>query len=93
MACTEKLGYHLNIRRYVQLSEFGYCLHNDLSVTKIGGRLSRSGQGRSCALKAIAPWVIIRQYQLPTAPRSATMTSNSAERGQHVQEGFQVLVA
>lgn len=28
MACAAKLGYHLNIRRYVQLSEFGYCLHN-----------------------------------------------------------------
>jgi hypothetical protein len=30
MACAAKLGYHLHIRRYVQLSEFGYCLHNVL---------------------------------------------------------------
>jgi hypothetical protein len=39
MACAEKLGYHLNIRRYVQLSEFGYCLHNhtegDLAGTPV----------------------------------------------------------
>jgi FMN phosphatase YigB (HAD superfamily) len=55
-----------------------------LSVTKICGRLSRSGHGGSSALKAIAPWVIIRQCQLPTNPRRATMTSNSAEVIQHV---------
>jgi hypothetical protein len=28
MVSVEKLGYPLNIRRYGQLSEFGYCLHN-----------------------------------------------------------------
>jgi hypothetical protein len=28
MACAEKAGHSLNIKRYVQLSEFGYCLHN-----------------------------------------------------------------
>jgi hypothetical protein len=28
MVAVGKLGYHLNISRYGQLSEFGYCLHN-----------------------------------------------------------------
>jgi hypothetical protein len=28
MVSVEKLEYDLNIRRYGQLSEFGYCLHN-----------------------------------------------------------------
>jgi hypothetical protein len=28
MAGAEQLGYHVNIRRYVQWSAFGYCRHN-----------------------------------------------------------------
>jgi hypothetical protein len=28
MTGAEQLGYHVNIRRYVQWSAFGYCRHN-----------------------------------------------------------------
>src|SRR5262245_44659636 len=28
MAWATQLGYHVHIKRYVQLAEFGYCLHN-----------------------------------------------------------------
>ena len=40
----------------------------------------------------MAPWVIIRQCQLPIYPRRATLTSNSAEIVQQVQQDFPALV-
>lgn len=44
-------------------------------------------------LKAIAPWVIIRQCHLPTHLRKFAMTSDSGEIVQQVQQDFQVLGA
>jgi hypothetical protein len=44
-------------------------------------------------LKAIASWVIIWQYHLPTHLRRFAMTSNADESVQQVQQGFQALVA
>jgi hypothetical protein len=86
--CVPGITIAISLLRYLKLT-----LGNEMSVTKICGRPSRLGHGGSRELKAIAPWVIIRQCQLPTYPRRATMTSNSDEIVQQVQQAFQALVA
>jgi hypothetical protein len=49
MVSVGKLGYHLNISRYGQLSEFGYCLHN-ASFDDIGMAPGCSDMRRCMAL-------------------------------------------
>jgi hypothetical protein len=67
MACAAKPRYRFNITCYVQLSEFGYCLHNVLKDERrdYSLRLSPDFPGRDCPRMTHARRV---PYEVATQP-------------------------